>query len=102
LSGASKQEVLLSTYVCHPAKVKIELSGPVVASQLVRRLRALPERRLSYRIVFVPEAIGSIIYLSRHLQEMKPRVMAGFVTASKCAVNTMITLNITHLLTICD
>ena len=51
----------------------------MVVSQLVRWLRSLPERRLSYRIVFIPETIGSIVYLSRHLQELKARVVAGFV-----------------------
>ena len=79
LPVTSKQEVLLSTYVCHPSMANNELSGPVVVSQLVRWLRSLPERRLSYRIVFIPETIGSIVYLSRHLQELKARVVAGFV-----------------------
>ena len=79
LPGTSKQEVLLSTYVCHPSMANNELSGPVVVTQLVRWLRALPARRLSYRIVFIPETIGSIVYLSRHLQELKARVVAGFV-----------------------
>ncbi len=79
LPGASPQEVLLSTYVCHPSMANNELSGPVVVSQLVRWLRALPQRRLSYRIVFIPETIGSIVYLSRHLQELKARTIAGFV-----------------------
>jgi aminopeptidase-like protein len=79
LPGSSPQEVLLSTYVCHPSMANNELSGPVVVSQLIRWLRTLPQRRLSYRIVFIPETIGSIVYLSRHLQELKARTIAGFV-----------------------
>jgi aminopeptidase-like protein len=33
---------------------------------------------LTYRFVFVPETIGSIVYVSRHLGALKARVRAGF------------------------
>jgi aminopeptidase-like protein len=79
LPGAGPSEVLLSTYVCHPSMANNELSGPVVTAALARWLAGLPQRRHSYRIVFAPETIGSIVYLSRNLAEMKDRVVAGFV-----------------------
>ena len=79
LPGDSADEVLLSTYVCHPSMANNELSGPVVAAALGRWLASLPSRRLTYRIVFVPETIGSLIYLSRHLDELRQRVRAGWV-----------------------
>ena len=30
-------------------------------------------------MVFIPETIGSIVYLSKHLDELKKKVVAGFV-----------------------
>lgn len=78
LRGESACEVLLSTYICHPSLANDNLSGPVVATYLARWLASRP-RRLTYRIVFIPETIGSIVYLSRHLEELKKNVIAGYV-----------------------
>lgn len=76
--GASAHEVFLSTYVCHPSMANNELSGPTVTTFVAQWLESLPSRKYTYRIVFVPETIGSITYLSRHLEWLKTHVIAGF------------------------
>ena len=80
IKGREEKEILLSTYVCHPSMGNNELSGPCVATALCEWLLSLNgDHKYTYRIVFVPETIGSIIYLSKHLGELKSRVIAGFV-----------------------
>lgn len=75
----SKDEILISTYLCHPSMANNELSGPVVAIFLAKWLLNLKERKYNYRFVLIPETIGSIAYLSKHLEHLKKHVKAGFV-----------------------
>lgn len=79
LKGDTEEEVLLSTYICHPSMANNEVSGPVVTIELVKWLASLKQRRYTYRILFIPETIGSITYLSRNLETMKKNTTAGFV-----------------------
>jgi len=78
LKGESEKEIFLSTYVCHPSMANNELSGPVVTTALVNFIKSLEGRKYSYRIVFIPETIGSITYISRNIDDMKKNIIAGF------------------------
>ncbi|HLD17196.1 MAG TPA: DUF4910 domain-containing protein [Coxiellaceae bacterium] len=80
ISGETKNEILLSTYICHPSMANNELSGPCVTTALAQWIQnELKNRHFTYRILFLVETIGSIAYLSQHRNELKKQVSAGFV-----------------------
>lgn len=79
LKGETDEEVLFSTYVCHPSMANNELSGPLVQAFLYRKIAAMPRRRYTYRFVFAPETIGVICYLAEHGERMKKKLKAGYV-----------------------
>jgi aminopeptidase-like protein len=77
IPGKSEKEVFFSTYVCHPSLTNNELSGPVVTTFLAKWILNRP-RKYTHRIIFIPETIGSITYLSKNLKVMKKNMIAGF------------------------
>jgi aminopeptidase-like protein len=79
LPGETSEEVLLSTYLCHPSMANNELSGPLCMAFLYQQLAALPNRKYTYRFVMAPETIGVIAYLSDYGFDMKDNVKAGYV-----------------------
>ena len=78
LKGKCDKEIFLSTYICHPSMANNELSGTTVVTFLAKWLQELRETDYSYRIIFIPETIGSITYLSRNYKDMKSKIFAGF------------------------
>lgn len=79
IPGETEEEILFSTYVCHPSMANNELSGPVVAVALAKHIESLEERHFSYRFIFTVENIGATYYISRHLAHMRDHIKAGWV-----------------------
>lgn len=77
LPGASRDEVLLFTHVCHPSLANDNTSGLAIASALGEWLAGLP-RRYTYRLVFAPGTIGSLCWLQRNEQQLA-RIKHGLV-----------------------
>lgn len=61
--GRQREEVLISTHICHPALANDNLTG-IVASLALARWAAAETRELSYRFLFVPATIGAIAWLA--------------------------------------
>jgi aminopeptidase-like protein len=79
LKGEAEEEILFSTYLCHPSMANNELSGPLVQAFLYKKIAALPKRKYSYRFVFAPETIGVIAFLQKTGMYLKEKLLAGYV-----------------------
>ena len=79
IEGKSKKEIFISTYICHPSLANDNLSGPVLTTFLSKYIKELKNNYYSYRIIFIPETIGAIVYLFKNLDILKKNVLAGFV-----------------------
>ena len=70
IKGKSKQEILISTYVCHPSLANNELSGPIVSMSLIEYFKYRKNSK-TLRFIFIPETIGSITYWSIIIKKIK-------------------------------
>lgn len=77
IEGKTKKEIIISTYICHPYMGNNESSGPTVAIELAKSLMK-EDLYYSVRVLFIPETIGSIAFLSRNIDEVKDNCIAGF------------------------
>ena len=77
LKGKTEEEILISTYCCHPSLANDNLSGVVLFTLLYNELKKL-DLKYTYRFVILPETIGAITYLAQNQEAMK-KVIGGFV-----------------------
>lgn len=70
LRGKSKEEILISTYICHPSMANNELSGPIVSILLIDYFKKIKLKK-TLRFIFIPETIGSIAYIFYNFKKTK-------------------------------
>jgi len=80
LPGETDQEILLSTYNCHPAQANDGLSSTLVAVAVAKKIQQWTKRRFSYRLLILPGTIGSITYLHDRQEQVK-KIYGGYVFA---------------------
>ncbi len=76
IPGKSAQTFVLAAHLCHPAMVNDDLSGVVVGLEVARALLAAPQPYYTYRLLILPETIGSVAYLS-HNEALIPDMIGG-------------------------
>ena len=79
IPGESREEILFSSYICHPSMANDNLSGPALLTELAKNL-SKEDLRYSYRFLFIPETIGAITWLS--LNEGKHHNIVGGMVAT--------------------
>jgi aminopeptidase-like protein len=77
LRGSSEDEILISSYVCHPSLCDDNLSGVALTAFLAKQLTGL-KLDYSYRFLFIPETIGAIAWLSLN-EKTVHRIRHGLV-----------------------
>lgn len=75
--GKSDKEFLILAHLCHPHQFNDDLSGCLVGLALMDHLkRCQSSLQYSYRLLLLPETIGSIAWLSDHLS-LVPKLLGG-------------------------
>jgi len=76
IPGESEESFALVAHLCHPAMVNDDLSGVVVGLEVARALLAGAKPHYTYRLLILPETIGSVAYLS-HNEALIPNMAGG-------------------------
>ena len=77
IKGQTKNEILISTYICHPSLCNDNLSG-IVVTTILAKLLSKTDTYFSYRFLFIPETIGAITWLSKNQKNLS-QIKSGLV-----------------------
>ena len=78
IPGETDEDILFLTNICHPAQVNDSLAGLVVGLEMAKRVAAEPKGRYGFRVLVVPETIGTICWASDHLKALAKTKFAWF------------------------
>ena len=74
--GEVKESFVMAAHLCHPAMVNDDLTGVVVGLDVYRTLLRGPKPYYTYRLLILPETIGSVVYLSQNEARI-PKFVGG-------------------------
>lgn len=78
IPGHQRDEIIFASYICHPSMVIDNLSSVATLAYLSDIISREP-RKYSYRLLFLPETIGSIAWLSGRNSSDLQKIRAGLV-----------------------
>ena len=76
IPGESEECIILCAHLCHPMQVNDGLSGVAVGIEVMQELLKRKGLRYTYRLLILPETIGSLAYLS-HNEDLIPYMKGG-------------------------
>ena len=79
IQGKTNDEILLSSYICHPSMANHELSGPILMSLLYKIMKNSGPHKYTYRFLICPENIGAAAFLHKNKKNIKKKVKAGYI-----------------------
>lgn len=65
IKGNNSKTIVLAAHLCHPSQVNDDLSGVAVLVDIAKEL-SKKKNNYTYKILILPETIGSIAYLSQN------------------------------------
>ena len=79
LTGESDKSIIVSAHLDHPGQIADGLGGVAVGVALFKRLAAMKSRHYTYRLVILPENIGSACYLHHYRDRLEQFESAIFM-----------------------
>jgi len=76
IPGETDESFMLVAHLCHPAMANDDLTGVVVGLEVARSLMTDLKSYYTYRLLILPETIGSVAYLS-HNEDLIPKMVGG-------------------------
>ena len=73
IPGKSDDTFVLVAHLCHPGMANDDLSGVAVGIEVAKTLIEGPQPHYTYRLLVLPETIGSVAYLS-HNEDLIPNM----------------------------
>lgn len=74
--GKMEESIVFCAHLCHPGMANDGLTGVVAGLEVMRALLQRRDLRYTYRLLILPETIGSIAYLS-HNEDLIPKMRGG-------------------------